>query len=159
MYFSCSNLPHCFEIYVKFRSPHVLSEVHRSICIIQLRPPPHFLLIHPYIIACLMLTSSKNSESTAKYQLYLEKLCWFLFFQNGKFSLNWVNLFLLICLLFCLYMSVISILISPGLPGELLGEKMSVILYLQVFFCHSGLKQNIAHHNSSLISFFRLLGM
>lgn len=79
---------------------------------------PHLFLIHLYRIAC-MFTSSKNSESMAKYELYLEKLCWFLFFQNGKFFLNWVDQLLL----FCLYMSVISILIYPGLPGELLGEK------------------------------------
>lgn len=91
---------------------------------IQQTASPPLFWIHPYIIACI-LTSSKNSESTAIYQFYLEKLCWFLFFQYGKFSLSWVNLLLL----FCLYMSVISILSFPRLPGELLGKKISVILY------------------------------
>lgn len=154
MYFSCSKFPHCFETYVKFQSPHPLSEVHKLIIYHTTNSFPSSVL-NPSLHNCLHVNLFKNSESTAKYQLYLENLCWFLFVQYGKFSLSSVNLLLL----FCLCMPVISILSSPRLPGELLGKKICVILYLQAFLCHSGLKQNIARHNSSLISFFRLLGM
>lgn len=139
MYFSCRKLPHCFETYIQFQSPHSLSEIHRLI-ICHATAFSHLFWIHLHIIAC-MLVSSKNSESTAKYQLYLEKLCWFLFVQYWKFSLSRANL----VLLFFLYMSVISILSFPGLPGELLGKKTSVLYYTSKPSCATVVWSKILH--------------